>query len=277
VRGHLVVVATMLAAAGVAAGQIVLPVFAYDLPGVGTNRWTSELYLVNRGATDATVRLAAFLPGALTISTPCLPPIAEVSVAPYSTVLWTAAAVSRDLGCPQQAIGALVLEAYGDVVVDSRMVNGSVAGAVDQGPLSGLGQEIPGVRVEDLVPAGTVSMLPGLLWHPNACGPPRFETYLYFANPGDKPATLTLMQDHDGAPGTLLLDGGAVATPVDLGVPAHGWRRVAVAPTPSTIAGCLPPQLFDLFFSADAPLAGLASVVDRSSQDARTVLPLPAE
>ena len=37
---------------------------------------------------------------------------------------------------------------------------------------------------------------------------------------------------------------------------------------------CLPPQTTDLFAVASQPIAVVASVVDRSSQDVRTVLPV---
>ena len=262
-------------AASAAGGQVVVPVFAWSLSGASGNRWSSELYLTNVGQADASVRYGGFLPGFMEVGTPCLPPIAPVPVPPHSTVVVPGVAVARDMGCPAFAVGGLVLDIDGDVRVTSRMVNTRGTSGPGGDVASGFGQEIPGLATDELLPAGAPAMLPGLVWDPLRCGSVRFDTYLYFANPGPTAATVTLLSGSGGDPLTVVLDGTTVTTPVALTVAPVGWLRVHVEPGGAWPAVCGPPHTFDLIFSSDAPIAALASVVDRTTQDPRTVLPVP--
>jgi len=49
---------------------------------------------------------------------------------------------------------------------------------------------------------------------------------------------------------------------------------IDLEPSGAAATVCLPPQTTDLFAVASQPIAVVASVVDRSSQDVRTVLPV---
>jgi hypothetical protein len=53
------------------------------------------------------------------------------------------------------------------------------------------------------------------------------------------------------------------------------WVQIQIGPP--TVGGdtCSPPQLFDLFFQVTGPVGCFASVVDRTTQDPRTVMPVP--
>jgi hypothetical protein len=268
------VVSIVLATPAVA-GDLVLPVFTANYPGHDGNRWSSELYVTNRGAVEAQVVFSGFLPGVLEVEHPCLPPLRPLPVPPHTTVLWAASALALDLGCPAFAVGGLVVHAEGEVAVMSRMVNQRGAAAPTPPFLAGVGQEIPALPAAALPSPGAVHILPGLVWDPLSCGPVRFDSYVYLANAGAEAATVTLLAGAGGRPIVLSLDGQEVTTPYAVALPAGTWRRLHVRPGGAWPAVCGAPLPFDLLFSADAAVAVTASVVDRASQDPRPVLPLP--
>ena len=262
------------AATGAAAQQYVLPLFAFSWPGKGTNLWTSEVWLVNPGPTAVVVPGIQFLPGVLKEPNPCYTPPGLVEVPPWSTLALSTQGLRVDLRCPVSALGGLVFDADGPLVVLSEVVNTRGA-AVTGAPLSGFGQEVPGFGPTDLSVPGATYQLPALVWDPSNCGiPPLFEVYLYLANPGGAAASVVLQQSHDGAPGVLVVNGSTVVTPYTLTLAPSAALQLKVDPGGATPTVCMPPQTTDLFFIASQSIAVVASVVDRSSQDARTVLPV---
>lgn len=261
-------------AAGAAAGELVLPIFALRWPGKDGNRWSSEVFLTNPGPTAVRVSGPQVVPGVVNTTVPCLPPVpAYREVPPYRTVLLTADELSVDLGCPDSVLGGLAFEADGAIRIWSRVVNDR--GVEPSGRfVMGFGQEVPGFAGGELAGPGIVWQLPGLVWHPN-CWPPQFEIYLYFANPGDAPAEVALRQSRDGRLGGLIVNGQFVTTPYIFTVPAREFRQLKVDPLPVTApAVCLNPEETDLFFTATGAVAMVGAVVDRTSQDPWTVLPV---
>jgi len=261
-------------AASAAAGELVLPIFALRWPGKDGNRWTSEVFLTNPG--PATVRVGGpqLIPGILRTTVPCLPPVpAYRDVPPYRTVLLTPGDLLLDLGCPDAVLGGLAFDADGPLRISSRVVNDRGVGEFG-GALAGLGQDVPAFAGGELAGPGIVWQIPGLVWHHN-CWPPRFEIYLYFANPGDAPAEVTLQQSRDGHQGGMFVDGLSVITPYAFTVPGREFRQLKVDPPLVTSpAVCLAPEETDLFFTSTVAVAAVASVVDRASQDPWTVLPV---
>lgn len=73
----------------------------------------------------------------------------------------------------------------------------------------------------------------------------------------------------------LSVNGTDVATPYTFTVGAGAFRQLKVALGGLIPPVCLPPQLVDLFFTANGPVAVVASVVDRSTQEPRTIVPVP--
>ncbi len=271
----ILVVALLVLATSASAGEVVVPVVAWDAHGVGTNRWSTELYLSNTAPQQALVTVAAPLPLKIVQQVPCLPPLAPLTVPGYSTRVVTAAELNRYLGCPGQYVGGLRLEAPPQIVVNSRMTNHKAAGEVpEEELLQGLSQEIPGLSAAALPQPGEEYMLPALGWHPQPCsGRAQFDSYLYLANPGRGPATVTLF-DPSGRIARLWVNREVVVLPHDVTVPGEQLAQFLVAPAPElATAVCGKPALFDLFFRTDTPVAAVGSVVDRSTQDARTVLP----
>lgn len=267
-------VLAVAAAVPAAADELVLPILALQWPGKAGNQWNSEVFLTNPGPSTVMVSNGRFLPGTLKVDVPCYPPIAfGHPVPPYSTILLPPQTLDIDLQCPVAALGAMAFDADGPVVISSRVVNTrGLAPSADV--LSGLGQDVPALGATDLAGPGSVYQLPGLVWDPFRCGPPAFEIYLYLANPGTAPVVVTLQQSRDGAPGELLVNGMDVTTPYAVTVEAGAFRQLKVELGGAIPAICQPPQLVDLFFTATSGIAVVASVVDRSSQDARTVLPV---
>ncbi len=263
------------AAAPVAADQLVLPLVAVNWPGRAGNRWSSELFLTNPGPATVNVTTGRFLPGTLAYTVRCEPPVAALfAVAPYSTMLVSADRLALDLQCPAAALGAMSFDADGPAMISSRIVNDRGASSDDL--LAGVGQDVAAFGAADLAAPAAVYMLPGLVWDPFRCGPPAFEIYLYFANAGTGSVDVTLQQSRDGRPGELLVNGVDVPTPYAFTLDAGTFRQLKVelgGPMPANLV-CQPPQLVDLFFSATGAVAAVASVVDRSSQDARTVVPI---
>ncbi len=275
VRIFVVFVALLGAVLSATAGEVVIPVVAWDAHGVGTNRWSTELYLSNTASQQALVTVAAALPLRVVEQVPCLPPVAPFVVPGYSTRVVTAAELNRYLGCPGQFVGGLVLDAPPGVLVGTRMTNHKALGEVpEEELLQGLSQEIPGLPLTALPQPGEEYMLPALGWHPQPCtGRGQLDTYLYLANPRTAPATVTLF-DPSGRIQRLSLNRQVVTLPHDLTVPGERLAQFLVAPASEVMpAACGKPAIFDLFFRTDQPVAALGSVVDRSAQDARTVLP----
>jgi hypothetical protein len=257
-----------------AASELVLPILALKWPGKAGNQWTSEVFLTNPGPSVVTISNGRFLPGTLKVDVACFPPIAAFyEVAPYSTIEVSPQSLYLALQCPSAVLGAMAFDADGPVVISSRVVN-NPGGSLTGGLLSGFGQDVPAFDSGDLAEPGVVYQLPGLIWDPYRCGPPAFEIYLYAANPGTAPVAVTLQQSRDGAPGELLVNGTDVTTPYTFTVDGGTFQQLKVDLGGAIPATCQPPQLVDLFFTANGGIAMVASVVDRSSQDVRTVLPV---
>ena len=278
----LTVVVLMLS--GVAgAADYVVPAFAYNLPGHGKNVWTTELYISNPGDTTVRVDPPTVLEGKLVVPRPCLPPVRPLEVAPHSSAIWTSAEIAVQLGCAEEIVGALLLHADGEVAIDSRMVNVSgefgedEESSPDQVPeviLAGYSQQMPGFPVADLPKTPKQLMLPSLIWHRNACGKVAFDSYVGFANPSEDPVHVTLDLAPELREAGTLIDGKPVQLPHTLELPARSWQQIHVTPQDSTLAVCLDPQHFDLYLNVDGPVAVYGSVVDRSTQDPRTVFPV---
>ncbi len=93
-------------------------------------------------------------------------------------------------------------------------------------------------------------------------------------NPGAVKATVRLGRDRAGSPGRLTINGLEVRTPYELTLEPESWRQLRVsAPEPPLIV-CIAPELVDLFFTSDQPVTAYVSVVDRTTHDPRTVLPV---
>lgn len=268
--------AAVLAAGSALAADTVVPTFAWHVPGASHSLWTSEVYLSNPGPLTARVDLSRVITGRIRAQFRCLPPINPVvEVPPYSSVLVPATQVALALGCPLEFLGALVMGCEQEITVSSRLVNERKrSSATGERLLEGVGEEVPGLPRASLPHPGATFMLPAMAWHPNACGAPFFDSYLQLVNAGDGPVALTLNRYRDGRPGELVVDGVEVATPYTVRLGPASWRQIKVEPPPSMLAVCLPAELFDLFFEVDGELAIYASVVDRTTQDARTVLPV---
>jgi len=262
-------------AASAAAGELVLPIFALRWPGKDGNRWSSEVFLTNPGPTVVRVSGPQVIPGVVNTTVPCLPPVpAYREVPPYRTVLLTADELSVDLGCPDSVLAGVAFETDGPVRISSRVVNDRGTEGV-AGVLSGLGQEVPALAPSELMLPGGVYQLPGLLWDPFRCArPPLFEIYLYLANPGSEPVEVVLRQSRTGQPGELIINGMPVPTPHVFELRSREWRQLKVELGGALPAVCLGPQVADLFLTATGGIAVVGSVVDRTSQDPWTVLPV---
>ncbi len=275
-RTRLAISVVTLCLAGVAAaGELVLPVFALRWPGKDGNRWSSEVFMTNPGPAAVRVSGPQFLPGVINITVPCLPPVpAYRDVPPYSTRMLTASELSLDLGCPDSVLGGLAFEADAPVLFSSRVVNDRGFGGVG-GPLSGLGQDVPALAASELTLPGGVYQFPALLWDPFRCArAPLFEVYIYLANPGSEAVEVSLQQSRTGQPGELVINGVLVPTPHVFTLQPREWRQLKVELGGALPAVCLGPQVVDLFLTATGGVAVVGSVVDRSSQDPRTVLPV---
>ncbi len=273
----LLAVTMLLVAAQALAGQIVLPVFAYALPGSSGNLWYMEISLINPTQQTITVDPPVFLPGMMNLTHPCLPPLRQIQVPAESTVVWEPWDVATALGCPDRAVGGLLLSADGPLVVTGRMINVKDSEGTRTGPLQGFGQTIEGVAVQSLPGSQQTLMLPGLIWHPNACGPRRFDAYVGFANPTDEPLDAVLDLGPQAGGTSVYVDHKLMDLPARVTVPAKSWVQVQLLPVNSVMAVCLPPQRFDLLVTIKGPMAVYGSIVDRSTQDPRTIVPVPVE
>jgi hypothetical protein len=274
------VAAMVLITGAVLAEELVLPVVTVGWPGKAGNLWRSEVFATNPGPQPVELTIGPFLPGKITASHPCVPPSPYRRELPaYGTLRLTPEDLSIALGCPDWGIGGLTFSADTPVSLVARVANvtgfpnepSSIASRL----LSGYGQQIPAIPASQLAVYGTVYQIPGLILDPNPCAPPRFETYLYVANPDSESADVTLQQDEQGlTSGELVLAGRPVATPYTFKVPAQGWVQLLVQPGGNPPESCTDPQVVDLFFTTTGPIALVGAVVDRGSQEPRTVLPL---
>ena len=276
-RYSLLFVVLAVVATSVLAGDVILPTFAWNNAGKGVNNWSSEVYLTNPGPEAIRVTLADVYVGKIKEMTPpCLHPSpVRVDVPAYSTVAWKAANIAIGLGCPESALVGLLLSSEGYFVVNSRMVNtfASQSTSVEK-LLTGLSQEVPGVPVEQLLQSKTEYMVPGLGWEPAPCGAVQFDNYLQIVNPNDETVTITLAVGAGSAAGELMVDGVRHAAPYALELKGRSWRQVKVGPAPRNVVQCEAAALDDVFVSVSAPVSLYASVVDRKSQDPRTMLPV---
>jgi hypothetical protein len=256
------------------AGELVLPVFAHNVPGRHGDIWSSEIYLTNPGEQPVLVEFARFLPGQIGRPAPCDQFMSPTRVVPpQSATVWTSSGLATDLGCAETARGGLVLRADGPIHVTSRLVSFSPASSGSSSAvLSGRGESFEAIAV-DALPAAGVHLLPALLWHRNPCNGPLFDTSIGFANPGSDPITVTLdvPEEHGRA---VSLDGVDVYFPVQLEIAARSWQQVRLAPAREAGVGCGGVESFLLRVEISAPLALYASVIDRTSGDPRTVSPV---
>ncbi|MFN3412749.1 MAG: hypothetical protein ACK42L_01650 [Thermoanaerobaculum sp.] len=253
----------------------VVPVVAWGAPGAFGNRWFTEVYLSNPTLQTQEVLVAGFEVLRMKESPhPCVPPNVPIPVSPLQTKLLAASELSRWLGCPEEFVGGVLLQHGAGLLVSTRMTNAKgFESSVGSDLLRGFSQEIPGVPLEHLIgEPGAVYMVPALVWHPQPCGATLYDTYLYFNNPGEADVEVHLLP-REGEAMTIKLGNVEVQLPYLVKVPAGRVVQLAVQPAASTGGeGCGQPQVFDLFIEADGKLAVLASVVDRASNDARTVL-----
>ncbi len=267
--------AALVVAAPTAATDLVLPAFALDMQGIEGNRWSSELYLVNPGELPVQVTLSGFLPGSLVRPAPCdlfMTPTRVVP--PRSSVVWTSGGLATDLGCAERAVGALVLNADGPVRITSRLVNHESGGAGRvTNLLTGRGQEVEATPVDDLPGRGRHLLAP-MLWHRNPCGERAFDAYLGLANPADTPRRVRIDVASAHSDTRVRVDDEIADLPLDVVVPARGWRQVHLEPVDLPVEVCLPPEGVSVVVDLDGPVAVYGSVVDRASQDPRTVTPV---
>jgi hypothetical protein len=265
----------MVAASVTLADDFVLPIFALHWPGKSGNRWTSEVFLTNPGSTTVRFSGMTVLPGVVVTPVPCLPPTpAYREVPPYTTAMLSASDLFLALGCPAKVLGGLAFTTDGPARISSRIVNERGETGLG-GPLSGLGQDLPAFSRADLSLPDTVYQLPGLLWDPLRCArPPAFEIYLYLVNPNAAPVDVTLQQSRNGRQDQLLVNGVPITTPYAFTMQPEEWRQLRVEYGGVLPAVCAGPLVVDLFFVAQGGVEVVGSVVDRGSQDPRTVLPV---
>lgn len=258
--------------------EYVVPAFAYHLAGVGENLWSSEIYISNPSSASASVRLGEFLPGRIVVPTPCFPPYGiPREVPPFTTILWPARDVAFELGCATEIVGGLTFTADRELSIVSRMVNEKMEEApVEEGFIPGFGVEIPGEPMGNATVPGERLMLPALVWHPQACADPTFETSIGFVNVGDSEVTVGLSFTRQTKPDYVYINNRPVSENMQVSVPAHGWRQVTFNPPGGDVLDeCKPAEVFDLIADPDGTVFGYAVVVDRSTQDSRIVLPVP--
>ena len=258
--------------------EYVLPAFAYHLVGVDENLWSSEIYISNPSSVPAAVRLGEFLPGRMVIPEPCVPPQGiPREVPPFTTIVWPARDVAFEMGCATEMVGGLIFAADRTVSIVSRMVNEKVEDRpVEEGFIPGFGLEIPAPGAETATAPGERLMLPALVWHPKACENPIFETSLGFVNLEDRRVTVTLSFPGENRPEYVIINHRPVSDQMQISVPARGWKQVTFGPPLGDVPEeCIPAEVFDLVADPDGAVIGYATVVDRSTQDGRLVIPVP--
>ena len=265
----------LLAAAPISAGELVLPVFAYNLEGRSDDLWNSEIYLTNPGDQPVQVELARFLPGEIAKPTPCdlfMPPTRVVP--PHSAAVWTASGLATDLGCAESARGGLVLKADGPIHISSRLVHLADSSHNDVSTvLSGFGEAIKAIPIDELPAAGS-HLLPSLMWHRNPCDGAAYDTFIGFANPG--PGRVEVLIDlPESSEREMVINGEQVFLPHRIAVPHHSWKQMRLAPVEEDGAACGGIESFVVRVETNSELAFYASVIDRKSGDPRTVYPVP--
>jgi len=267
-----------LSALTASADDILLPVFAYNMPGGQGTAWSSEVYVTNTGTEIATVTAGPFFPGQIDDKPPCqtlLQPF--VIVPPRSTVLWRTGEINLGIGCPDFAAGGLLFNSDRPVTLTSRMVRHEIVENGDvTNPLSGLGQEIDGVPLVDLRKGDHRMILAAVGWHPNACGASLLDTNVFLTNPETTPVRVEI----DAPPGEsqLRIDGTIVDAPFALEVPGQSQRVIRLAGAGSPMLPvCLDPLVGSFTLEASGPISVLGSVIDRRSGDPRTAPAQPIE
>jgi hypothetical protein len=257
--------------------EYVLPAFAYHLPGVGQNFWSSETFISNPSSVPAMVRLGEFLPGKIVNPIPCYPPQGiPREVPPFTTIVWPARDVAFEMGCAEEMVGGLIFSSDRPVSIVSRMVNERVKDSpVEEGFIPGFGVEIAAPAAESATSAGERLMLPALVWHPEKCANPTFETSIGFVNLENRRVTITLTFPGDHRTEYVIINHRAVSDVMQITVPARGWRQVTFKPPLAEGGNCPPAEVFDLVADPDGAVIGYATVVDRSTQDGRYVIPVP--
>lgn len=264
----------LIPALAVGQERTLVPVVAWGAPGAAGNRWHTEVYLSNLNDHAVDVVLAATLPLRVVAGpVPCLPPVRPFRVEGLRTLVVVASELNLWLGCPQEYVGGLVFEHPPGVLVGTRMTNTKgFDGDLAPRFLKGFSQEIPGVPFHRLPGKDGPFLIPSLTRNPAACpGGNEYDTYLYFANPQSNDVTVRLASP----PGTAFsfrLGESVVELPYTVKVPAGRVVQLALAPPTSGTVPCAAAEFFDLLFEADGQIGVLASVVDRASNDARTVL-----
>ena len=257
--------------------EYVLPAFSYHNPGVDKNLWSSEVFISNPSSIPAYVRLGEFLPGRMVAPEPCFPPQGiPREVPPFTTIVWPARDVAFEMGCATEMVGGLVFSADRTVSIVSRMVNEKIAeNPVEEGFIPGFGVEIPAPAIDDATDPGEKLMLPALVWHPERCANPTFETNIGFVNLEDHRVTVTLSFPGENRPEYVFINHRPVTDRIQISVPARGWRQVAFRPPEGETSECKPAEVFDLVADPDGAVIGYGAVVDRSTQDGRLVIPVP--
>ncbi len=279
----LAVVFVVVSAGSASAAEYIVPAFAYNLPGHAKNVWTTELYISNPGNETILVDSPRVLEGRLVVPRPCLPLVRPLEVPAHSSVVWTSEEIALQLGCAVEIVGALLLHSDGEMVVDSRMVNvsgefgGEGTGEIPEIILAGFSQQMPGVPLASLPTEGRQYMLPSLIWHRSYCDSKAFDTYVGLANPSETPVHVTLDLVSALRELGMLVDGKTVDLPHAMELPARSWQQIHVTPQASMLPVCMEPERFDLYVRTDGPVVMYGSVVDRSSQDPRTVFPVALE
>lgn len=262
----------------IAADELLLPVFAYNMPGAEGTAWSSEVYVTNLGSKETTVHMGSFFAAAIDPKPPCQIFVQPFLVVPArSTVLWRSGELRLGIGCADYAVGALTIRTDAPVSITSRMVRHEwIPDANVVNPLSGIGQDIAGVDLRDLPKDGSSWILPAVAWHPNACEPSRFDTNAFFTNPDSTPVRVEL----DAPPGEsqLMVDGEIVDAPHAIEIAPFRQRIVRIAGAGSPMLPvCLEPVTGSFTFRANGSVSAVASVIDRATGDARTVVPVAAE
>lgn len=276
-----VCVAALILPAAVAGAQedfeYILPAFAYHHPGVGDNLWSSEVFITNPNSVPAMVRLGEFFPGRMEIPVPCYPPQGiPREVPPLSTIVWPARDVAREFGCATEIVGGLSILSDRVLSVTSRMVNEKVADSpVDDGFIPGFGFEIPASASDEATVSDERLLIPTLVWHPEACANPAFETAIGVVNLEQYAVTVTLSFTGDDRPDQVVINRRPMISPFEFTVRRRGWKQVSLGPPEGEGGECIPPRVFDVVLDPSGSVIAYATVVDRSTQDGRVVQPVP--
>jgi len=268
------VLAVLLAITPASAGEHILPVVALNIVASDGAVWNSEAYVTNPGDTTITVYVGSLIEGGRSATPLCLPIVQPfLQVPPFSTRLWSSAELAFGVGCPEWAWGALTLWSDDPAVISSRMVNTGVREVPSNTLLEGFGQEIDAIPTEQIPRAGERLILPAVAWHPNACGAKAFDTNVFFVNPGDDTIDVEISPEPD-SPHDIVIDGILVPAPHHFPVPARSLRVLRVAGADPQITVCLEPTVGAFSVVATGPMVVIGSAVDRSTQDARTIVPI---